>query len=247
MQSIAFRTLCDPDAPKADVFWIHHAGGVTNTLAHRAKSIELPLRIRTPLMPAREQLVDQAFDGDLCQLAEMIAQEIVATTGSGLPLVLAGHSFGSVIAYRVACELAKQDVPVHRLLVMSFLSPDQLKGSERFDSLDDQELIQRVDEVFGGVPAAIRDDPETLRHFIPALRFDVELLAKYRHDDRTPKLGTEIMAISGTDDESLELSQVAGWKNLTRGQTRLVSMPGDHFFALERFAEVLQAATWDVV
>ncbi|MCG8650841.1 MAG: alpha/beta fold hydrolase [Pirellulales bacterium] len=264
MYTPRFRLLHEPSSPVAEVVWINHAGGATNTLLHRVRALspEHGLRILTPWMPAREELAQESYDGGLDDLAGQLAERIQqerseqqernerqerGQQGEAPPLVLVGHSFGSVIAYRMACLLSAQGTVVHRLVVLSFPSPENLYHEKQLHALDDQQLMEQVDKQFGAVPANLRDDPGALKFFIPAMRFDIGLLAGYVHQQDAPALTVPIVAICGTDDQAVDIADMQGWQQVTRAPFRLRSMPGDHFFPLQRMAEVLDVATWDVV
>lgn len=248
-----FRTILQPDAPAvADVFWITHAGGGANTLAFRAKQIsaKAPLWLSTPRMPAREEQLELSFEGELHDVAKRLADSIVAAHDADgrrdLPVVVIGHSFGSVLAYRTTRELIQQGVIPHRLMVLSFPAADRMSYEKQLHKLSNQELIAEVDELFGGVPENIRGDEAALRFFVPALRFDLGLLERYQHQSDGQAIPVPITAICGTDDRAVDLADMQRWDLMTDADFRLRSMPGDHFFPLERMAEILDAATWDL-
>ena len=242
-----------PDSePVADVYWITHAGGGTNSLAHRAKQIAKQMNapsiwLSTPAMPAREDLLELYFEGDLNQIAASLADQIAASHDerADLPLVMIGHSFGSVLAYRTTCYLIEQGLTPHRLVVLSFPAADRSSYDKQLHSLSDQELITEVDELFGGVPENIKSDAAALKFFVPALRFDLGLLERYEHESSGQEIPVPITAICGTDDRAVDLADMQRWQQMTGGAFRLRSMPGDHFFPHERMSEVLSTATWD--
>jgi surfactin synthase thioesterase subunit len=247
-----FRTIHQSAAPQADVLWINHAGGTTNALAHRAGFLsgDLPIRLWTPWMPAREQFSDQGFDGGLEEMARALVDLVVAersAQATPAPLVLVGHSFGSVIAYRIACGLAARAIPVHRLVVLAFPSPENLQHEKELGALDDEQLIAQVDAQFGGIPQSIGDDADIQTYFVRALRLDVGLLAGYEHAADVPPLPIPIVAICGTDDPSVDVADMQRWQKMSGLPLRLRSMPGDHFFPLKRMPEILDAALWDVL
>ncbi|NNE01384.1 MAG: thioesterase [Pirellulaceae bacterium] len=248
------RTILHPsDTPVADVYWITHAGGGTNTLAHRVRVIspKTSLWLSAPTMPAREEFLELVFDGDLCQMAdslsEQIAQHHQQPERGSLPLVMIGHSFGSVLAYETTRRLISRGLIPHRLTVLSFPAADRMSYDKQLHTLDDQELISEVDEMFGGVPENIRDDPAALKFFVPALRFDLGMLERYEHNETGQVIDVPITAICGTDDRAVDLADMQRWSLMTESTFRLRSMPGDHFFPLERMAEVLEVATWDAL
>jgi pyochelin biosynthetic protein PchC len=86
-----------------------------------------------------------------------------------------------------------------------------------------------------------------MKFFTPALRFDLGLLERYRHVQADQVIDVPITAICGTDDRAVDLADMQRWETMTSAAFRLRSMPGDHFFPLERMAEILAAATWDTV
>lgn len=253
MFDLQFRLIHDPPHPAAQAYWITHAGGGTNTLAHRLRTIEeeIPIRVQTPRMPAREDLSDVLYEDDLNTMARLIAGQIESQRSADpvnrdLPFALIGHSFGSVLAYRVACELVSRGIIPQRLVVMSFPSLSDLSYERALHTLDDEMLVQEVDELFGGIPNEVRQDETALKFFVPGLRVDLGLLEGYRHEAGF-QLPIPIVAICGTDDKAVNVEEMNHWREQTTGSFRLRSMPGDHFFPLERMPEILQVAFWDVL
>lgn len=245
--------LCAENSPSLiDVYWITHAGGGVNTLSHRmrvlAESPGVPDRLGnvwTLAMPAREDLAGETFDGELDDLAESVADRIArqrANDHADLPFAVVGHSFGSVLAYRVVCGLVERDVVPRRLIVMSFPAPDRLSHEQELHRLSDLELIEQVDVLFGGVPDGIKKDVDMQSFFVPGLRLDLGLLERFRFDDQTPLLTIPMTAVCGTDDRAVNMAQMQRWQMVTSAAFRLVAMPGDHFFPLARAGEILKLA-----
>jgi surfactin synthase thioesterase subunit len=247
-----FRLINEPANSVADAYWLTHAGGGTNTLVHRMRTLRAdhPVQVRAPWMPAREELADVTFDGDLNELATLLGAQIASERerdGSENPFVLIGHSFGCVLAFRVACDLVARGIMPHRLVVLSFPSPDRSSHEQQLHTLSDDALIREVDALFGGIPEGIRDDAAAQRFFVPGLRLDLGLLEQYEHSPITQPLSVPIVAICGIDDRAVNMSQMQQWNRMTSTTFRLRSMPGDHFFPLGRMPEILQIALWDAL
>ncbi len=256
------RLCADESDSLIDVYWITHAGGGVNTLAHRmrllAESPSTPANLGnvwTLAMPAREDLAGETFDGELDDLAVAVAGAIAAQRVAdrpGVPFVVVGHSFGSVLAYRIVCHLttsnlasgnlASGDVSPRRMVVMSFPAPDRLSHEQRLHGLSDAELIQQVDQLFGGVPDDIKNDVDAQQFFVPGLRLDLGLLERFQFDAETAPLAIPVTAVCGTDDRAVDMAQMQRWQMVTSAPFRLVAMPGDHFFPLARVTEVLKLA-----
>jgi surfactin synthase thioesterase subunit len=146
----------------------------------------------------------------------------------------------------VTCELTKRGQMPLRLVVLSFPSPENLSHDGELNKLSDEQLVEEVDKLFGGVPEGIRQDETALKFFVPGLRFDLGLLEGYRHQATKP-LQVPIVAICGTDDRAVNVAEMHRWQQMTTAAFRLRSMPGDHFFPLQRMPEILQVAVWDVL
>ena len=54
-------------------------------------------------------------------------------------------------------------------------------------------------------------------------------------------------AICGTDDRAVQLPDMQRWSEFTSGAFRLRSLPGDHFFPLNRMPEILGIALWEAL
>jgi surfactin synthase thioesterase subunit len=247
----SFRLIHDPTTALADVYWITHAGGGTNTLVNRLRSLngQLAARVYSPGMPAREELADVQFDGDLEEIAAALGRQIAIERqqeGLDRPFVLVGHSFGSVLAYRIAWELVARQLNPHRLVVLSFPAPGHTPHQKPLHTLSDEQLISEVDRLFGGIPETLRNEPGVLPFFLSGLRFDLGILERFKHRPSDP-LPVPIIAICGTEDQAVDLSQMHRWCELTSKTFRLRSMPGNHFFPLARMPEILRIALWDVL
>tara|TARA_R110002073_G_scaffold265031_1_gene428146 strand:- start:2602 stop:3405 length:804 start_codon:yes stop_codon:yes gene_type:complete len=256
-----FRVLSEPERPNAasgddrcpTVYWFNHAGGTTNTLAFRVRSDPppRPMRLLTPRLPEREEDLDVTFDGDLEQLAQKFATQIAADfetvpADQRPPVVIIGHSYGGAVAYRVTKQLTRLGISPHRLVICSTRSPERLRYHKSLHTLDDAELIEDVDELFGGIPDNIRADPDALSFFVRALRHDLAIFESYVHMPGDEMLSVPITAICGTDDRAIDLADMQGWSRITQAAFRLRAIQGDHFAPLQRIAEVLEIATWDL-
>lgn len=246
----SFKAIQQGNADGHTVYWITHAGGATLTLANRIKALGDPVadNVLALQLPHREEFSGIGFDGDMNALAGLAASQIAneqianEQSANGGRFSLVGHSFGSVLAYRIASELVALGSPPSRLTVLSFPAPDRLSHEETLHRLSDAELVQKVDELFGGIPDGIRQDVDAMAFFVPGLRSDLALLEGYQHEAQSQVLPVPISAICGTDDRAVNLAQMQRWQQMTSSPFRLLAMPGDHFFPLSRMREILQIA-----
>ncbi|MEM9646270.1 MAG: alpha/beta fold hydrolase [Planctomycetota bacterium] len=234
--------------------WFNHAGGTPNTLAYRFRQASeelsnngLPLaEVLTPVVPLREDAATEVFAGEVHDLADQYVETLIQDGIGSKPVVIIGHSYGTVLAYEVTCRLVARGIMPHRLIVMSFPAPDRLTHQTQLHTLDDEALVEQVDELFGGIPLEMKSDPEALTFFVPGLRFDLGLLERYQPKKDQVPLDLPVTAMLGTDDRAVDLADVHRWNQFASQPVRLQTLPGDHFFPLVRLPEVLEAAVWDL-
>ena len=242
------RLICESLDPIADVYWFTHAGGGTSALMQRLRAADLafPLRVYSPWMPLREKLVRHSFAGDLSNLAALLADQILADRPtSPLPIVLVGHSFGGALARQIACDLWRNGLRAHRLVLLATPSPQSESTHRELHTLSDGELIAEVDQLFGGVPDEILQNHDLQKLFTPALRYDLKLLET--HHAVLEPIDVPLTAVYGTVDRQVGLPQMRGWRDATSSQFRLRSMPGDHFFPHRRISEIVKLGVWDAL
>ena len=248
-----FRSLGDTELPTSApvaAYWVHFAGGTLISLVRTVRESvdDLPIEVFGCAMPAREDLSDLSFETSINEMAIAMARSIRdhrTHHQDHRPYVMIGHSFGSVLAYKITEDMMRLGDPPSRLVVLSFPAADQLTHEDSLHQLDDGALIEKVDQIFGGVPPEVLADPEVQQLFAPALRFDLGMLERYQHDSENERLSVPIIALCGTDDRAVNLAQMQRWSRMTNTEFRLRAIPGDHFFPAQRMKEVLRIATWE--
>ncbi len=148
---------------------------------------------------------------------------------------------GAVIAYLVAERLLETSRRPALLVVAAAAPPDGLGVERSLNQLNDQALMNELDRYGGGVPAAIRENPEALRLFLPLLRADLALLEGFECSPPVP-LPVPIMAFAGTDDRMVGAAQMLRWRAFTSSTFRYRTCTGDHFFPLRQLPELVDAA-----
>jgi len=233
---------------KTVVLWFPHAGGGTAAL-HRAarglrpedcKSTQLKaVELYALLMPGREARFSEPPVRRMRTLIEQMDHP--SRLGDQGPILI-GHSLGALVASRVAQWRRDRQLPTAGLIVLGMRSPDRLHPRAERLRLPDDQLAEQLDRDFGGVPRVIRENPEALRLFMPIVRADLEILESFA-DQGPLTLDLPIRALSGTDDPAADAKAMTGWAKVTGGTFEQHEIAGDHFFPLQRFAEVLRHAS----
>ncbi|MFG2545011.1 thioesterase II family protein [Streptomyces sp. NPDC048594] len=174
---------------------------------------------------------------------EEFVDGLLATTDFQSPFAFFGHSLGGLTAFETARALRAAGRPTPRRLVLSaYPAPHLAHPRAPLHTLGDAELIDAVDRRYGGLPAALRDDPDLLRLVLPAYRADFTIFETYRHAHQPP-LDVPITVLGGDDDLATPL--LPEWRRHTTAGFDLRLLPGGHFYLRERpeeFMNVLRRA-----
>lgn len=145
------------------------------------------------------------------------------------PHVFFGHSFGALVAYRLACLRAASTSPMPRALMVSSFAPPHLPAPlPAVDHLDDQQLTALLSEV-GGIPPEVAEWPALRDGAVAAARIDLRLCLT--DDDAEPvTLSCPIHAFGGSDDPLVSESELDEWRSRTSGEFSVHILRGGHFY-----------------
>jgi surfactin synthase thioesterase subunit len=213
----ALRLICLP-----------YAGGGAAQFLRWRKVIPQWLDVVPLTLPGHDGRLHEPPRTDLCALAAELAVDIEPVINE--PYALVGHSMGAWLAYELARALRRRRARLPALLIVAAARAPHLPldGSLVY-TLPDEELIDALDQRYGGIPAAVRNNPELLRLVLPALRADLQMVETYEYCEEAP-LEVEIFTLGGSDDPAVSAAQLEGWRRHTCRAFSLRLMPGGHFF-----------------
>jgi medium-chain acyl-[acyl-carrier-protein] hydrolase len=135
-----------------------------------------------------------------------------------------------LIAYGLVRRIRQRGGPPSIRLFVSGRRAPHVPGRQTLcHHLPDQEFVDTLVQRYNGIPKAVLSEPELMNMFLPILRADFTLMETYKHVPEEP-LEQPITVFGGIDDPSVNRADLDGWKDVTRGETDLHMMPGDHFF-----------------
>jgi surfactin synthase thioesterase subunit/glycosyltransferase involved in cell wall biosynthesis len=206
------------------LFYFPHAGAG----AHACHGLTLPNWTVTPVrLPGREsRLAEAPF--------ERMAPLIAALTGAiqnhlEAPFAFFGHSMGAIVAFELARELRRRNLPLPRMLIASAARAPQFRrghvpapAPSRADFLEELRRLQSVE-------SATLDSPEFLHTLLPALEADSTLYRNYIYSEGAP-LDLPIRAYGGVEDPNIRRDHLDGWGEQTTQSFALRLFPGGHFY-----------------
>ena len=217
------REICSPacirtvSSPQVRVFCFPCAGG-------RAESFQK----WNPYLP--EDIELHAFSyprsgpavGDIDLYINAVIARIMRH--SEMPYAIAGHSLGSIIAWRVTKVLAEKGIPFPELLIASgCAAPSVFKTLfDRFSS--PEELIATI----SGTNISPREIPTDV---VEMFAQDIQLLTK--SPPLNQAISIPILAVVGEDDSVIRRDHLEGWRDATSGNVDIETMAGTHHYWFE--------------
>lgn len=213
---------------KINLLCFHHAGGSAAFFSSWPQLLTPFMNVFAIQLPGRDTRYNEPF----AQNIETILQELLRYKNIFLdkPLILFGHSLGSIIAFELARILEKISITSLKCLIVSGrCSPHLSKFQEKIHSLSDDLFINRLIDKYGGIPEEIQRNKNALNLFLPRLRADIYLCENYKYCP-APLLECPIFIMGGFHDPSVNKEDLVGWQAETKALSKIYLFDGDHFF-----------------
>jgi surfactin synthase thioesterase subunit len=207
------------------LFCFHHAGG--GGLAFNAW--------RKALSPAVEVIPVEVADRQRFTTMRQLVDEVNDRLRSTLhePHMFFGHSFGALLAYRLACVRAAQGSATPRAVFLSAYGPPHLRPPLHVvDLLDDHELATLLSDL-GGLPSQLTRWPALHERAITATRHDLRLCMT-DEEDETAELSCPIHVFGGSEDPLVSESDLHQWRSRTTSDFSVQMLRGGHFYLRDR-------------
>ncbi|MGW2858695.1 thioesterase II family protein [Streptomyces sp. NPDC001205] len=160
---------------------------------------------------------------------------------SRAPYAFFGHSLGSLVAYEITRALRDAGRPLPaRLILSGYPAPHHrhVRADDPVHQLPDDELIERIAKIHGGIPQEVLDSAELRELVVGALRADYRVLETYTWR-QAPPLPVPITVFGGSADHPRE--QLDAWQQHTTADVTVRQFPGGHFYLREEPEPVLRA------
>lgn len=203
------------------LFCFPHAGGGASVFKGWQQSLGPRIEVVAVDVAARERFPM------LKDLVEEIHRQLHGELDG--PHVFFGHSFGALVAYRLACLRAVANLRLPGALVLSsYAAPHLPPPLPSVDHLDDDRLATLLTHL-GGIPPELDQLPVLREAATAAARNDLRL-CETDEDDAGVVLPCPIHVLGGNDDPLLGESDLDQWGARTSGRFSVQMLPGGHFY-----------------
>jgi surfactin synthase thioesterase subunit len=203
------------------LFCFHHAGGGKAMF----NAWNRALGPRVEVVPV--EIANRARFATLRQLVDEVDEQLRSALDG--PHVFFGHSFGALLAYRLACLRAAAGSPLpHAILVSSCLPPHlpvPIPGAEHLDNDQFAAMLSGL----GGIPPELAEWPALRDNAVAAIRTDLRLCWTDEETGIAP-LRCPIHAFGGSDDPLVSESDLHEWRSRTSGEFSVQILRGGHFY-----------------
>ncbi|MFF7976066.1 alpha/beta fold hydrolase [Streptomyces sp. NPDC007905] len=233
-----------PDAPLR-LFCFPHSGAGPTAFRTWPRLAGEDVEVHTAVLPGRGERAGEPPATDWRALVAEFAEAVEQAAGDGADAaartVLFGQSLGAVLAFEVARLLRAAGREPARLVVAGRAAPDVLSRVRL--PADDRALVDHVAARYGGIPDALRAEPELIAYFARPLRADLRLAERYAYAE-APPLSAAVAAFAGEADDTIGPGELERWGAHTTGPFTSLRLPGGHLCS-EGNEAVLLAAVRD--
>ncbi|ACE82862.1 pyochelin biosynthetic protein PchC [Cellvibrio japonicus Ueda107] len=217
------------DAVSVRLFCLPHAGGGSSLYRSWVRFFSSEVYLSAALLAGREGRFNEPCATNIQDITAPLVRDIVLQKIT-VPIVLFGHSMGSILAYDIAQRLESEGIHVAALCVSGRLPPHIVYGGD-MHRLSDNEFLQRLKRL-GGIHDVLLEEPEILRQFLPSMRCDYQVLESYR--TAPIQLNSPIIICDGENDSETNMVEMLRWQDLTRQPIFYQRFPGGHFYVREQ-------------
>ncbi|WP_019634549.1 alpha/beta fold hydrolase [Actinomadura atramentaria] len=176
-------------------------------------------------LPGRGARLEEPPFTDMAALVAAVVEDVEFTG----PYVLFGHSLGGWVAFETIRALQASGRPLPERLVVSATPPPHFRVErDPLHRMGDDDLLDAVEQRYGGLPPTLREDPDLLALVLPAYRADFQIFEEYEHAPGDP-IDVPITVVGGADD-AMPADLLRAWDRHTARGADLHMLPGGHFY-----------------
>jgi len=207
------------------LFCFHHAGGGGLAFNAWRKALSPAIEVVPVEIPNRERfatlrhLVDEVND----QLGPLLDE----------PHMFFGHSFGALLAYRLACVRAAAGSRSPQAVFLSAYAPPHLPPPlQAVEDLDNTQFGTRLSDQ-GLMPAGLTRWPKLHEQAVITTRHDLKLIMTDEEAGQG-ELSCPIHVFGGSEDPIVSESDLQQWRSRTKADFSVQMLRGGHFYLRDK-------------
>ncbi|MEO7019921.1 MAG: alpha/beta fold hydrolase [Ktedonobacteraceae bacterium] len=219
------------------LFCFSYAGGGASVFRSWADALPPEIEVCCIQLPGHEYRLTETASTRLAPLIQTLADAIYPYLDR--PFAFYGHSMGALVSFELARQLRRtHDRHPVRLCLAAYRAPQLPNPNIKIYSLPSEvfKVILRAD----GIPERILQSEELMQAMLPTLRADFELCETYTYTEESP-LECPLSIFGGQDDVRISAADLEAWRLHSSATSRLLLLPGSHFF-LHSAQDLLLAA-----
>ncbi len=230
-------------SPRVRLFCLPFAGGGAAVFRDWPADLPDDVEVWTVNLPGRERRIAEPAIDDAGRLARAVSEALLSVAEP--PYALFGHSMGALVGFEAVRALRERGHPPPCCLFVSgHRAPELPLPHAPLHALPREELLAELHRL-NGTPADVLANAELVDLFLPMLRADFRAVETDAYVAGAP-LESPIVAFRGADDDEVPLDHVAAWRAHTTAVFAVHTVPGDHFFLLQRRREVTSLVARDL-
>lgn len=217
------------ERPQARVrlFCFPYAGAGASLFREWANELPPDIEVVAIQPPGREARFAEPPTTDIGLLAREVCDAIAPLLDR--PFALFGHSLGAIVAWETALRLERHhDASPVALFVSSREAPGAPQTYAPIYALDDDAFLKELGRL-NGIPGEVLANRELCALLLPILRADMQIADTYTGSPGD-RVRAPIIALSARDDAHVTLDAMEPWRERTTGDSRMMIVPGDHFY-----------------
>ena len=235
--------------PQVNLICLPFAGGSAYSYVDLEKSTASFVKVLPIELPGRGRRFAEPLLTDLHGMArDALEQAKEAITAK--PYALFGHSLGAKLAYEVARGIIREGFPAPAHMFLSGCAAPSVPPKSRHRHLLPRDAFLEMINELGGTPREVLLEEGLMDLFEPILRADFQANDTYSHRNGTDTGGygcgcgcgrgrraplTQPMTIMIGTKDIVSHEEALKWRDETSGTTRLLELPGGHFFIFEHW------------
>lgn len=219
------KVLRKQSQPAYRLICFAHIGGSASVFRRWPEFVNDNADIYALQLPGREERRDEPV---YSSMQAVVGELIPLVMQDSTPVVLFGHSFGSVLAFSLASRLTERGAAVAGLVVSAKTAP-HLNQRKKRSELSDKQLLADIRNM-GGTPESILGDPLMVKQVMRVMRGDFSILESYEESLHLTSLKCPIMAIEAEYDHLISGKGIDAWCEYTQAGFNKKIIAGGHFY-----------------